>query len=59
VCLLLFPEDTPDKLDYDHMAHVVDGVQSAVGEVVSGEWGEWWIGWIAKKSIIRVFKSQI
>jgi Zn-dependent M28 family amino/carboxypeptidase len=30
-------EDTPDKLDYDHMARVVDGVQAAVTELVSGE----------------------
>jgi hypothetical protein len=29
------PEDTPDKLDYDRMARVVDGLRHVVGEVAN------------------------
>jgi Zn-dependent M28 family amino/carboxypeptidase len=31
------PEDTPDKLNYDAMAHVVDGVQAAIVELAHGK----------------------
>jgi hypothetical protein len=29
------PEDTPDKIDFDRMARVVDGLESVIDELVN------------------------